>query len=1011
MNLVSNMTSLPNLLMNKFSSVFLASGDVMASFLESDNLLTRLLRVVLQFFYFAAKWLMYMIDVIYFYVLQLVGVSSDTTIFDSSRTDPTFRMLLDNKEEVTTYIKNFVAIALILIIITAIIAIIKLQSTAMRDSKSKKTPTGDVLKSMFKSVLLIIITPMIALLGIIASSVILQGLYRATNLSNSKSLSGRIFNASASAANKYKSYADKGVRIPIKYNFSGDDKADAIVYAANMVAKNSFPSLDYFNTNNNFSGDFYDPVYTDTLVEKGSYKNGAEAWLNGTYYKYFDTSDDYQKSDSIGKYKIMETHANEYYAMSDVIGYALDTMEPYYFVTIQELIESISDVNILKSLVEGYKIRPLSGGGTVVSNDPTAAANALKNGNYEFIQYTSRYEDGEHTYVHVKNAIDEMEGAKFTIAYKKVNDSTTYTDSIYGDYVHTGGSYKKIEKFFYKENSSSRYKVVDLYYKFNPDLDRFEKANEYSASDDLYYRIGEDYILIDNDNKGKFYYKIVDGDYQNFTLGTKFKSATKEEYFLPLAVGVAVENNVKFSSQYILPSNIITARGVFDESTYPTAIRRMNNGNIMFYRDDLELVTEGSVSGVGKLEEIEAEEDTDETEEEGGVLAKVGGAIKSAWNSVKKFVSSIFNPLKMVPDLAIDESRMSSTYTNKTKSVAQLEDGKMHISYFFGDSVTSRLTKNMYSFNLNHLFEPMNINYIVLVFGSVVLFKVILTAVFGVINRSLSLFMMILIYPLACATLPLDEASGSAKTGSYYRWSEKYTKLVFSTFGLLLSINFVFIIIPVIDTLVFFTPENLQNNLALARIANALYNPLHILGLDQLLTAIGFKIKVVEPNYYLISAFVNKILRIVFQIAAFTLMSSTNGKGGGGETFYSVIQNIVKPGGEGVLEDSPMDAVKKTLKTMATTFNIIFFPHKAVMNVLEKSAEEVKKVAKDAIPGSAILEDASKKAEALGLKMNQDEARKALLNVLKSATNGATPSKDEVMEKLNKYKSTHNVKE
>jgi hypothetical protein len=83
MNFVSKLTSLPNLLMNNFSSVFLASGEVTASFLESDNFLTRLLRVVLQFFYFATKWLMYMIDVIYFYVLQLVGVGSDTTILHS----------------------------------------------------------------------------------------------------------------------------------------------------------------------------------------------------------------------------------------------------------------------------------------------------------------------------------------------------------------------------------------------------------------------------------------------------------------------------------------------------------------------------------------------------------------------------------------------------------------------------------------------------------------------------------------------------------------------------------------------------------------------------------------------------------------------------------------------------------------------------------------------------------------------------------------------------------------
>ena len=1008
MNFVTKITSLPNLLMNKFSSVFLASDNMLSSLLDSDNIFTRILRVVLQFFYFAMKWLMYMIDVIYFYVLQLVGVTSDTSIFDSSRSDPTFRMLIDNKREVTTYIKNFIAIALLLIIVTAIIALIKLQAQAMRDAKIKKTPTGDVLKSMMKSVILIIITPMIAILGIIASSVMLQGLYRATNLSNSKSLGGRIFNASASAANKYKAYADKGVRIPVKYCFTGDDKADAIVYASTMVGNNSFPSLDYFNENNNFSGDFFDPVMTDEIIETGEYKNGAEAWLNEKYYRYFDRSNQYNKDYTIEKYMLLNTHRNEYYAMSDVIGYALDTMEPYYFLTIQELLESLKDnTEELTRIVEGQRIRTING--DTVTTSVSTTVSQIKSGSYDVIRYISKYRDGEHTYYHVKDAVDEMEGAKFTIAYKQTDDTTSYENSIYGNYVYSGATYKKVEKFYYRENPTERFKKVDLYYKFNEDTGKYVKATSYNASDELYYRIGEDYVLLTSENRNNFYYRLEDGTYQNFTLGMEFKEATKKEYFLPLVVGVSVNENPKFASEYILPSNIVTARGVFDETSYPTAIRRLNNGNIMFYRDDLELVTEGSVSDVGKLEEIEAEEDAEEEEEEEeqGFFSKVGGAIKSAWNSVKKFVSSILNPLKLVPDLAIDESRIASTYTNKTKSVAQLEDGKMHISYFFGDSITSRLTKNMYSINLNHLFEPMSINYVVLVMGSIVLFKVILTAVFGVINRSLSLFIMILIYPLACATLPLDEASGTAKSGSYARWSERYTKLLFSTFGLLLSINFVFIIIPVIDKLEFFTPENFQNNLALARIADALYNPLKILQLDKLLSAMGFKIKTVEPNYYLICGFVNKILRIVFQIAAFSLLSSTNGKGGGGsETFYSVIQGIVKPGGEGVLEDSPMDAVKKTLKTMATTFNIIFFPHKAVMNALEKSAESIKEVGKNMIPGSAIIEDATRKAEALGLKINQDEARKALLNVLKGG--GASP--EDVQEKLKKFQDTHNVK-
>ena len=136
MNFVSRISALPNLLMNKFSSVFLAS-DYVSSFLDTDTLFTRILRWILQLFYFAAKWMMYMIDVMYFYLLQLVGITTDTTIFDSSRTDPTFRLLIDNKEEVTRIIKNFLAIAIIIIIVTAIIALIKQQAQSFKNMKSK----------------------------------------------------------------------------------------------------------------------------------------------------------------------------------------------------------------------------------------------------------------------------------------------------------------------------------------------------------------------------------------------------------------------------------------------------------------------------------------------------------------------------------------------------------------------------------------------------------------------------------------------------------------------------------------------------------------------------------------------------------------------------------------------------------------------------------------------------------------------------------------------------------
>lgn len=1008
MNFVSKVAELPNLLMNNFSSVFLASDSYVSSFLNTDTLLTRIIRVVLQLFYFATKWMMYMIDVMYFYLLQLVGITADTTVFDSSRTDPTFRLLIDNKEEVTRIIKNFLAIAIVIIIITAIVALIKQQAQAFKNSKPKKNPTADVMKSVMKSVLLLIMTPILAILGIMASSVMLQSLYRATNLSDAKSLSGRIFNASATAANKYKAYADNGVRIPIKYHFSDEKtKKDAIFYAATMLGDQSFPSLDYFNKNETHAGDFIDPVLGGEKIEVGEgYGNAVETWLNERYYKYFDRSEDYKDDYDSDKHKIMITHKNEYYAMSDVIGYALDTMHPYYFVTIQELLvsavkgDTASHEN-LKSLVDSYKVRVLSENGSVLNEGNYASmASTITSGGYSFIQYTSKYQDGEHTYVHIKDAVDEIEGAKFVIAYEVEREETNYTDSIYGDYI-IDGTAKKVEKFYFRKDNTSRYQKVDLYYTYDEHTGKYSKSKTFEAGKSYYYRLGEDYILITDENKNKFYYRLEDGNYRAMTqLGMAFKNPTKTSFYMPLSSGISVEGNTKFSSSYIEPSNIITARGIFDNSSYPTAIRRLKNGNIMFYRDDLEMVSDGSVSDVGSMEDIEAEQETEK--EETSFFGKIGSAIKSFGASIKKFVSSIWNPLKMVPDLSFDESKMASTYTNKTRSVAEMEDGKLHISYFFADNLTSKLNINQYTLNLNSLFEPLHINYIVLVVGAAILFRIMLNSIFGVINKSISMFVLFLIYPVACSTIPLDESAGTLKTGSYAKWTDRFSKLVFATFGLMLSINFVFIVIPVVDEINFFTPENLQNNKALARIATAITMPANILSAFT-----GGSTYV--PDYNLICELVNKILRIVFQIAAFSLVVGGDGKKvAGKDNFYTVIQNIAKPGGEGVLENSPVGEVKKTLKSLSNVAMMMINPVKTVKNFAGKAADVAKEaggVLKDFVPGSAILEDAQKQAQAMGAVNAADTARAALLAALKSDAD-----QSEVESKLKDFQDTHKTK-
>lgn len=993
MNIFSQVKILPSL-MNKFSSVFLASDGYIESLLSADNFLTRILKVLGQLVYFACKWIMYVVDVVYFYILQLAGVSADTSIFDSASSDVTFRLLIENKESVANIIKNFIGIAIVLILVTAIIAIIKQQANAFKDKKARKGPVGDVLRSVFKSVLLIIITPMIALLGIVASSVLLQSLFNATNLSDTKSLSARVFNASASQANWYYIYAENGVRIPIKYKFTGDSKADAIRYTTQMIADDKFPSLSYFNESEVFiNTKFIDPVTGETIDKSSNYSSATETWVSSTYYKYYDTSDSYSEG-STNKYKKFSTHSYEYYTMSEVIGYALDTMEPFYFVTIQELLESVvGEDDVLTNLFENYKVRLLKSNGDLVVDGTysyTQIKNAINNKNYSLISYTSNYKNGEFVYYHIKDAVDEMEGAKYVMAYT-VASSPSYVESINGEYLNTksdgSGEYYKPEKYYFKKSSNSKYQKADLYYVYDNDKEQYVKTSTYTPANTYYYKIGENYFKINDENRGNFYYKDNDGKYQTLTLGKKFYSLVTDYYYAPLSVGVSVNVGVcsAFTSEYINGSSLITARGLFDDAGYPTAIRRIASGDIMFYRDDLEMVSDGNISDVGRLDQIESEEE--ESDEDEGFFQKVGSGIKKAWSSVRNFVSSLFNPLKLVPDLKIDDSKVTTTYTNRTSSVFKLEDGKLQISYFFSDAISSKLSSSMYNMRLNALFDPMSINYVILAIGSIMFLKVSITAVFGLISRSFNLFLLFLIYPVACATIPLDEADKKQKGSPYKKWSVAYTGLLFSTFGLILSINFVFIVIPAIDKINFFETENFVNNPALARIGNALYNPLGILGIKTSRTT----------NYNVICRYSNKLIRLIFQICAFSMVVSVDGKD---ETFYSSIRDVVGLGG-GVLEDSPMKAVKKTIKSVAHGFNMVLFPQKAIKNAIEKSVTGVKKAADKINPlgGSSVLTEANNKREEMAEQKNQDQARNELISAINSGA-----SQDEVNGKLDKFK-------
>ena len=89
---------------------------------------------------------MYLVVVMYFYILQLAGVSMDTSslkAMTSGDSDMIFNFLINNEEMVSQILRNFTALAIIMIIVTAIIAIIKQQFASLKEKDIKKAKVNN----------------------------------------------------------------------------------------------------------------------------------------------------------------------------------------------------------------------------------------------------------------------------------------------------------------------------------------------------------------------------------------------------------------------------------------------------------------------------------------------------------------------------------------------------------------------------------------------------------------------------------------------------------------------------------------------------------------------------------------------------------------------------------------------------------------------------------------------------------------------------------------------------
>ena len=445
------------------------------------NLMTsiamKLISMLNTVFYFIAKYILLIVDIIFSYINRLCGLNMDFSSLStivSKDSDVVFNLLITARDTITPIIRNLIGLAIFMIIIFTIIALIKSQFEALNGKKPNYIM--DVLKKTIKAFVLLLLTPMFVILGIVGSDLLLQSLYRATNANGGTSIGTQIFSASAANANNFRIYADTNQRIPIKFDFTKDNEIEQY-YSGKPVTSEYMKYLSNNSTKHAtylmFSSKEY-PSYTD-----------AES---ATYYLIYDKNVD--AKGRYADYQKIESNAEQYQVMADVVDYCVNDGVKVYIRTIEQVLDSIKSCenltqaekeNLLYEYFKKYNIMLLGDSpgeimasyGSTSKSDLYTKYNAKTWGGISFIcNYKS--ESGKVTQkseVHVKGKKDELYGAKFVVAgdrggyyeplsigYKKNNKATDV--SFYSDYI-LEGTIVIAKGFMYNDAYPTAIKIKD----------------------------------------------------------------------------------------------------------------------------------------------------------------------------------------------------------------------------------------------------------------------------------------------------------------------------------------------------------------------------------------------------------------------------------------------------------------------------------------------------------------------------------------------------------------------
>lgn len=233
-----------------------------------------------------------------------------------------------------------------------------------------------------------------------------------------------------------------------------------------------------------------------------------------------------------------------------------------------------------------------------------------------------------------------------------------------------------------------------------------------------------------------------------------------------------------FNSSYITsPGSLVIARGVFDNNSQPTAIRKNENGEIQFYRDNIYSPTLLDFFPTISYEKPDGQKEL--------------AVSKFLRYGVERITG--LDTDELIPKIYINFDLMA-LFTKAEKNVAHISENSFTVDFNMSD--TSLATENLYCVS--------KINPFILLIGGVVLLEVLFYIVFGLIGRIFDCVLLAITYPGVVSTMPL---AGSSMIGE---WVDTFINRLVCVYGIVIVLNFSLLIMPVISGIEVFTKADID---------------------------------------------------------------------------------------------------------------------------------------------------------------------------------------------------------